>query len=186
MKLIVAITGASGGTLALRFLEKLPEEIEVYAVLSKGAKKALKYESKLSYKNVLKRSNITVFKDKDIAAPIASGSFKVDKMIILPCSMNTLAKCANGISDSLITRAFTVMLKEKREVILSPRELPYSAIVLENMLKLSHLNVTIAPPMIAYYSNQKTIEDMENFIIGKWFDLLKIDNNLYKRWKSNE
>jgi len=121
--------------------------------------------------------------DSNIAAPIASGSFEVDKMIIIPCSMNTLAKCSVGISDSLITRAFTVMLKEKREIVLAPREMPFNSIALENMLKLSKLGIIIAPPVIGYYSKQQTLEQMENFLIGKWFDLLKIDNNLYKRWE---
>ena len=104
-------------------------------------------------------------------------------MIILPCSMNTLAKCAVGISDSLITRAFTVMLKEKRDIIVAPREMPLNSIVLKNMLTLSKLGVVIAPPILGFYSAQQSLEDMENFLIGKWLDLLKIDNNLYKRWE---
>jgi polyprenyl P-hydroxybenzoate/phenylacrylic acid decarboxylase-like protein len=78
---------------------------------------------------------------------------------------------------------FSVMLKEKREIIIAPRELPLNTIMLENMLKLSNLGVVIAPPILGYYSSQQTLEDMENFIIGKWMDLLKIDNKLYKRWK---
>jgi 4-hydroxy-3-polyprenylbenzoate decarboxylase len=78
------------------------------------------------------------------------------------------------------------MLKEKKRTILAPREMPYSSIALENMLKLSNLGVIIAPPMLGYYSNQQSLDDMENFIIGKWFDLLGIENNLYKRWKSEQ
>ena len=138
------------------------------------------FRSKEIFKN---DENITLFKDKNIGASLASGSFKVDKMIILPCSSNTLAKFSVGIADSLITRAFSVMLKEKREIIIAPRELPLNTIMLENMLKLSNLGVVIAPPILGYYSSQQTLEDMENFIIGKWMDLLKIDNKLYKRWK---
>lgn len=183
MKLVVAITGASGTNLGLKLLEHLPSHVEAFVVLSSSAKKALKLENNLSFNGIKDRENITLFKDKDIAAPIASGSFRTDKMIILPCSQNTLAKCAYGISDSLITRAFTVMLKERREIIIAPRELPFSPIALENMLKLSQLGVTIAPPVLGYYSEQSSLEDMENFLIGKWFDLLKIDNTLYKRWK---
>ncbi|MCJ8327429.1 MAG: UbiX family flavin prenyltransferase [Campylobacterales bacterium] len=186
MKIVLGITGASGAVLALKFLEHLPLDVTAYVVISKSAKIALKYEASKNYKNIKNKKNIKIFKENDIAAPIASGSFKVDKMIILPCSMNTLAKCACGISDNLITRSFTVMLKEKREIILAPRELPFSSIALENMLKLSNLGVVIAPPMLAYYSNQESLEQMEDFIIGKWFDLLKIENNLYKRWKNNE
>ncbi|MFA7090416.1 MAG: UbiX family flavin prenyltransferase [Arcobacteraceae bacterium] len=183
MKLIVAITGASGVNLSLKFLEKLPSSIDTYVVFSKSAKLALKLENNQNIKEIKSSSNLTFYKENQIDASIASGSFGADAMIILPCSMNTLAKCAVGISDNLITRAFSVMLKEKKNIILSPREMPYSTIALENMLKLSNLNVTIAPPVLGYYSQQQTLEDMENFIVGKLFDLLKIENNLYTRWK---
>lgn len=183
MKITVAISGASGSNLGVNFVKNIPEDIEVFLVISKSAKTALKLENGISLKKMFEgKKNIRIFKDSNIAAPIASGSFQVDKMIILPCSMNTLAKCSVGISDSLITRAFTVMLKEKREIILSPREMPLNSIALENMLKLSNLGVTIAPPVLGYYSKQQSLEDMENFLIGKWFDLLGIKHNLYKRW----
>lgn len=184
LKLVVAITGASGARLGLKFVQSLPTNIEVFLVLSKSAKKAMKLEENIDIKTMYKDSkNVRVFKESQIEAPISSGSFKTDKMIIVPCSMSTLAKCAVGISDNLITRAFTVMLKEKREVVIAPREMPLSTIALENMLKLSQLGVTIAPPVIGYYSKQQTLEQMEDFLIGKWFDLLKIEHNLYERWK---
>ncbi|MGD9624713.1 MAG: UbiX family flavin prenyltransferase [Arcobacter sp.] len=184
MRITIAISGASGTNLGLNFIKYLPKEIEVFVVFSKSAKRALKLENNISINELFKENeNITVFKDSNIGASIASGSFKVDKMIILPCSMNTLAKCAVGISDSLITRAFTVMLKEKRDIVIAPREMPLSTIALKNMLTLSKLGVTIAPPILGYYSSQQSLEDMEKFLIGKWFDLLKIENNLYKRWK---
>lgn len=184
MKITVAISGASGSNLGVNFVKQIPKDIEVFVVFSKSAKTALKLENGVSTKKLFEGyENITIFKDSNIGASIASGSFKVDKMIVLPCSMNTLAKCAVGISDSLITRAFTVMLKEKREIVLAPREMPLNSIVLENMLKLSKLGVIIAPPILGYYSSQQSLEDMEKFLIGKWFDLLKIDNNLYKRWE---
>lgn len=181
MKLIVAITGASGVNLSLKFIDNLPESIDTYVVFSKSAKLALKLENNIKISQ-LKKKNITIYKDKSISAPIASGSFGADAMIILPCSMNTLAKCSVGISDSLITRAFNVMLKEKKNIILAPREMPYNTLSLENMHKLSSLGVYIAPPVLGYYSQQQSLEDMENFLIGKWYDLLKIKNNLYKRW----
>lgn len=184
MRLTVAVSGASGSTLAIKFIQKLPKEIEVFLIFSQSAKKALKLENNISIKDLFKeKPNITILKDKDIGACVASGSFKVDKMIILPCSLNTLAKCSVGISDSLITRAFSVMLKENRGIILAPRELPFSQIALENMLKLSKLGVVIAPPVLGYYSEQKNLDEMENFLIGKWFDLLGIENKLYKRWE---
>ncbi len=184
MRLVVAITGASGAKLGLKFIEKLPKNIEVFLVISKSAKKSLKLEENIDIKNLFKdKKNIHIFKESQIEAPISSGSFEVDKMIILPCSMGTLAKCSVGISDNLITRAFTVMIKEKREVVLAPREMPFSSIALENMLKLSNLGVRIAPPILGYYSKQQTLEQMEDFLIGKWFDLLKIKHNLYERWE---
>ena len=151
--------------------------------MSKSAKVTLKYELKNRYKKI---ENIIYLKDNNLSASIASGSFQVDSFIILPCSMNTLAKCSYGISDTLITRVFSVMLKEKRKIILAPREMPYNTIQLENMAKLSSLNVIIAPPIIGYYSQQQTLEEMEKFLIGKWFDLLDIKHNLYKRWDRDE
>jgi len=184
VKLVIGITGASGAKLALKFVQKLPSSVEAFIVVSKSARKALKLEQNIDIKDeLLKRENTHIFKEHQIEACISSGSFKTDKMIILPCSMNTLAKCAVGISDNLITRAFTVMLKEKREVVLAPREMPLSTLALENMHKLSTLGVIIAPPVLAYYSKQDSIDLMEDFLIGKWFDLLKIEHNLYERWK---
>jgi 4-hydroxy-3-polyprenylbenzoate decarboxylase len=172
MKLIVAITGASGASLGKKFIEKLPPEIEVFVVISDNAQTVFE-----------KEEGITVFKNSNIAASIASGSFKTEAMIILPCSMNTLAKIACGISDNLITRSASVMIKEQRKLILAPREMPFSTIALENMLKLSQLNILIAPPVIGYYAQPKSLEEMEDFMIGKWFDLLGIEHTLFKRWE---
>jgi len=184
LKLTVAVSGASGVNLAIKFILNLPKDIETFLVFSKSAQKALKLENGLKIKNIFKKTkNITILKDKDIGACIASGSFKIDKMIIIPCSQNTLAKCSVGIADSLITRAFSVMLKENKEIIIAPRELPFNNISLKNMLKLSKLGVIIAPPILGYYSDQQSLQDMENFLIGKWFDLLNIEHSLYKRWK---
>ena len=171
MRLIVAITGASGVNLAERFIKKLPKDIEVFIIISKNAKTVFK-----------KENNREVFYDDDIAASVASGSFKTDAMIILPCSMNTLAKISCGISDNLTTRAASVMIKEQRKLILAPRELPFSPIALENMLKLSKLSIIIAPPIMGYYTNPKDLIEMEDFLIGKWFDLLEIEHDLFKRW----
>ena len=186
MKLVVGITGASGVSLGLKFLEFLPDDIDVHLVISNSAKKTLQYENNIDYLAFIEqKANITLYEDTHIWSTIASGSSQVDAMIILPCSMNTLAKCSVGISDTLITRAFSVMLKEKKDIILAPREMPYNTIQLENMTKLSSLGVVIAPPVLGYYSQQTTLDDMEKFLIGKWFDLLKIKHNLYKRWSND-
>jgi len=172
MKIVVAASGASGVNLSLKTLSLLPPDIEKHFIMSQNAKIVLKKEM----------NNITTHQNDNIAASIASGSFGVDGMIIAPCSMNTLAKIACGISDNLITRCASVMIKEQKKLILAPREMPFSPIALENMQKLSTIGVIIAPPVMAYYSEQQTLDDMENFIIGKWFDLLGIENELYKRW----
>ncbi len=182
MKLIVGITGASGVELGFKLLQLIPSNIEVFAIISNSAKNTLKLESN---KTIEELSNITFLDDDNLAAPVSSGSFKTDGFIIVPCSMNTLAKCSVGISDTLITRVFSVMLKEKRNIVIAPREMPYNTIQLENMTKLSSLGVSIAPPVLGYYSQQQTLDDMENFIIGKWFDLLNIEHTLYKRWQGN-
>jgi len=171
MRVVIAVSGASGATLGLKALSLLPEHIEKHLIVSDNSKVVLN-----------KEQNVTVHNNNNIAASIASGSFKVDAMLILPCSMNTLAKIACGIADNLITRAASVMIKEHRCLVLAPREMPFSAIALENMHKLSTLGIFIAPPTLAYYSEQQTLEDMENFMIGKYFDLMGIENDLYKRW----
>ena len=178
-RIVVGITGASGVQLGLKLLQLLPKDIDVFAIISNSAKETLKHEVGKDFK---KLKNITYLDDKDMAACVSSGSFKTDGFIIVPCSMNTLAKCTYGISDTLITRVFGVMLKEKRNIVIAPREMPYNTIQLENMAKLSTLGVIVAPPVIGYYSKQQTLTDMENFIIGKWFDLLNIEHNLFRRW----
>ena len=172
MKLIVATSGASGVNLGLKILKLLPKDVDKHFIMTKNSEIVLDKENKL-----------TTYKNENIAASIASGSFGVDAMIIAPCSMNTLAKIACGISDNLVTRCASVMIKEQKKLILAPREMPFSAIALENMQKLATLGVIIAPPVMAYYSEQQTLDEMENLIIGKWFDLLGIQNNLYKRWE---
>jgi 4-hydroxy-3-polyprenylbenzoate decarboxylase len=172
-KIVVATSGASGVNLGLKTLELLPDSIEKHFIMSTNSQTVLDKEV----------SSTVTHKNEDISASIASGSFGVDAMIIAPCSMNTLAKIACGISDNLVTRTAAVMIKEHKKLILAPREMPFSAIALENMHKLATLGVIIAPPVMAYYSEQQTLNEMENFIIGKWFDLLDIENNLYKRWE---
>ena len=159
--------------LGIKALELLPKEIEKHFIISEHAKVVLDKEM----------NDVTLHHNENIGASVASGSFGVDAMLIAPCSMNTLAKIACGIADNLVTRTAAVMIKEQKKLILAPREMPFSAIALENMHKLASLGIIIAPPVMAYYSKQQSLDDMENFIIGKWFDLLGIKNQLYKRWE---
>jgi 4-hydroxy-3-polyprenylbenzoate decarboxylase len=175
-KIVVAASGASGVNLGKKVLELLPSSIDKHFIMSQNSQTVLKKEM----------NNVEVHNNEDISASIASGSFGVDAMIIVPCSMNTLAKIACGIADNLTTRCAAVMIKEQKKLILAPREMPFSAIALENMQKLSALGIIIAPPVMAYYSEQQTLDEMENFVIGKWFDLLGIENSLYKRWQNEE
>jgi 4-hydroxy-3-polyprenylbenzoate decarboxylase len=171
MKIVVGISGASGASLGLKFLHALPADIIKHLIVSEHANIVLE-----------KEENTNLHQNTEIWASVASGSYGADAMIITPCSMNTLAKISCGIADNLITRAASVMIKERKTLILAPREIPFSSIALENMHKLSMMGVIIAPPALAYYGEQTTLEDMENFMIGKWMDLMKIENNLYKRW----
>ena len=175
MRIVVAISGASGAELGLKLLEMLPSSYEKHCIVSDHAKLVLDKESGIIY-----------HKNEEIWACLASGSFKTDAMLIVPCSMNTLAKISCGIADNLISRAASVMIKENRTLLLAPREMPFSSIALENMLKLSRLGVIIAPPVMAYYSSQSTLDEMENFMIGKWLDLIGVENEYYKRWGENE
>lgn len=176
MKLALAVTGASGVGLANRFIEFLPDTIELHVVASKNS----------SIVSMCENKKIFFHNDDNIASSISSGSFGIDKTIILPCSMNTLAKISCGIADNLPTRIAAVALKERKTLLLAPREMPFSTIALENMHKLSSLGVIISPPVMAYYSDITTLEEMEKFLIGKWYDALGIENNIYKRWDNYE
>lgn len=170
MKILVCVSGASGAGLGIKLYNMIPPEYERFLVLSENAKTVLQKEE-------------NIFLNEDISAPPASGSFGIDVTFIVPCSMNTLAKISLGIADNLITRAAQVAIKEKKKLIIAPREMPFSEIYLEHMLKLSRIqNVIIAPPVLAYYNEPKNINDIEMFLIGKWFDLAGIKNDFFKRW----
>ena len=173
MKLVVAITGASGVQLGKKFVDHLPADIDVHVVVSDNALTVDAFENR----------QVTLHRSDNIAASVSSGSFRVDATAIIPCSMNTLAKIACGISDNLPTRVAAVALKEQKKLLLAPRELPFSAIALENMQKLATLGVIVAPPVMGYYSEHARLEEMERFIIGKWYDVLGIPNELFVRWK---
>ena len=189
---MVGITGASGSIYGVRLIEELIKRgNEVYLVITGNGKKVLEYEVDLDFqmwvKKINKDSNMLKLCDiDDMFSPIASGSFKSDGMIIVPCSMGTLSKISNGTSDNLLTRAADVMIKEKRKLILIPRETPLSSIHLKNMLFLSDLNVSIIPPIPALYQKPKNIEDIINISIGRILCSLNIDNDLYEEWGTNK
>lgn len=184
MKLILALTGASGIQIGIR-LAKVLKEHELSIIVSDNAKKVIEYEIGDVGKVLAELEKYgRVYKETEIDAYPASGSSLFDAMVVCPCSMKTLSAIANGYCYNLITRSADVMLKEGRRLILVPRETPVSAIHLENMLKLSRLGVVILPASPAYYHKPKKVEDMVDFIVGKILDSLRIENKLYKRWNA--
>jgi 4-hydroxy-3-polyprenylbenzoate decarboxylase len=185
IKIIVGITGSSGviyGIKLLYFLKK--SKIETHIVLSKWAEKNIEIETDESIVEVKKLASFE-YRENDMAASISSGSFKTDGMIIIPCSMKTLASIANGYDDNLISRAASVTIKENRKLVIVPRETPLSQIHLSNMLKLAKIGVTILPAMPGFYHRPKTINDLILHIVGKTLDQFEINNEVFKRWKNN-
>ncbi|NMB06913.1 MAG: UbiX family flavin prenyltransferase [Tissierellia bacterium] len=183
MKIIVGISGGSGSIYAISLLKALKElNIETHLVVSTMGEYVTEHETGMKLEDL--KPMATHFHDnKNFAAPIASGSFKVDSMVVLPCSMKTLSSVANGFSDNLLTRACDVSIKEGRKLILVPRETPLSPIHLENMLKLSKMGVTIFPPSPGFYNHPETLEDIIVNMTGRILDMLGIDNNLVNRWE---
>lgn len=181
-KMILGIGGASGIRLALRFIQEVQKHTRCHIVLSQSAQIVWQKENHRNLMEDIGKNGGILYEEKEIWADIASGSFGADMMAIIPTSMNLLAKIACGISDELISRCASVMIKEKRTLLLAPREMPFSSIALENMLKLSNLGVIIAPPVLGYYARIENLENMEDFLVGKWLDVLGIPNRLYTRW----
>ena len=182
MRLIVAITGASGVIYGKRLIEVLKEKgVEVHLILSKSAKIVVEHE--LGDLNAFEKKADFVYDSEDIKAPPTSGSFKVDGMIVIPATMKTVAAIASGYADNLIARAADVQIKERRPLILVPRETPLNAIHLDNMASLSRLGVVILPAMPAFYHRPSTIGDLVDFIVGKVLDQLGLEHDLYSPWK---
>ena len=186
-RVVVGITGASGIPYGIRLLEVLREfDVEVHLTCSPSASLVNKHEGDgRSWDEVLALADVLHDND-NLAASIASGSFKAKAMAIVPCSGTTLGKLAAGISDNLVTRAALVMLKERRQLILVPRETPLSTIYIDNMLKLSNAGAIIAPASPAFYNKPKTLDDNVNFIVGRVLDLLGYDSEIFSRWEGSE
>ncbi len=177
MRVVIGITGASGAVVGIKLLQNL--NAEKYLIISENAKKIIEYETPYSL-DYVKSLATRVYDNSSMNEDIASGTTKFDALVIAPCSTSTLSKIASGIADNLITRVASVALKEGRKIVLVPRETPLSAIVLENMLKLSRLGVVILPPVPAFYLRPKNIEDVVNYIVGKILDSLGFEHGLYK------
>ena len=182
MKIVVGISGGSGAIYGVSLLKALKElNIETHLVVTTMGEYVMNHECGVSLEEL--KSLATFYHDnKNFAAPISSGSFKVDKTVIVPCSMKTLSSVANGFSESLLSRACDVAIKEGRKLILVPRETPLSPIHLENMLKLSRMGVTIFPPSPGFYNHPETIEDIVFNMTGRLLDMMEIENSLINRW----
>lgn len=182
MKIVVGISGGSGAIYGVSLLKALKElNIETHLVVTTMGEYVMNHECGVSLDEL--KSLATFYHDnKNFAAPISSGSFKVDKTVIVPCSMKTLSSVANGFSESLLSRACDVAIKEGRKLILVPRETPLSPIHLENMLKLSRMGVTIFPPSPGFYNHPETIEDIVLNMTGRLLDMMEIENSLINRW----
>jgi len=182
MRLVVGISGASGVIYGVRLLEVLKKKnIETYLVITPLAEKILEQETNLKKQKLIKIATHH-YEINDLSAPIASGSFLTQGMIVIPCSMKTLTGIACGYSDNLLLRAADVTLKEKRHLVIVPRETPLRKVHLENMVKLAGEGAFIVPAMPGFYYNPETLDDIINHIVGKVLDILGIDNNLYQRW----
>lgn len=182
MRVVVGISGGSGSIYGVALLKVLQElGVETHLVVSTLGEYVTEHECDVNLEE-LKSLATYYHENKDLAAPIASGSFLTDAMVIVPCSMKTISAVANGLSDNLLTRAADVTIKENRKLIVVPRETPLSSIHLENMLKLSRTGVTVLPASPGFYSHPESIGDMVSSIVARILDQMKIEHNLIPRW----
>jgi 4-hydroxy-3-polyprenylbenzoate decarboxylase len=182
-RIIVAMTGATGtifGIKALTALRRL--NIETHLIMSKWAENTLKYETDYTASNVRALAD-HVYSNYDMAAPIASGSFRVDGMIVVPCSMKTLAAISSGYCDDLISRAADVILKEHHRLVLVARECPLSGIHLQNMLSATQNGAVIFPPVPAFYIRPSSVDNLVDHTVGRVLDLFHLDTGDLNRWE---
>lgn len=183
MRVIVGLSGASGVQYGIRLLEALRAlDVERHLVVSKAAAMTIAYETDVTLRAVKALADV-VHDNGDVGAGPASGSFRAHGMIIAPCSMRTLAEIATGMSTSLLTRAADVMLKERRPLVLATRETPLHLGHLRNMAQACEIGALIAPPMPAFYARPRTLDDLIDHQVGRWLDLLGLDNDLVRRWR---
>ena len=183
MRLVVGMTGATGAPLGVRLLEVLrdQEDVETHLVMSRWARSTIELETAYSVRDVAKLADV-VYGSGDQAAAISSGSFLTGGMVVVPCSMKTLAGIRTGFADGLIARAADVCLKERRRLVLVPRETPLSDVHLENMLALSRMGVTVLPPMPAFYNHPESVADIVDHLVVRILDQFQIPTTLARRW----
>lgn len=182
-RIIIGITGSSGIAYGIRLLEILGQlNIERHLVVTKAGQLTRAYETELSAAELRAMADV-YHQYADISAPIASGSFKTLGMIIAPCSMNTLGEIAHGLSSNLLTRAADVVLKERRRLVLMPRETPLHLGHLNNMVQVTQMGGIIYPPVPAFYHQPQTITELIDDTVGRVLDLFDLESGLVKRWK---
>ena len=193
--LVVGITGASGAIYGIRLVQAVTElGYDAALVISDAARLVIQEELGVSLRSLVDKESfqdffepgqlerISLYSYKDFTAPVASGSYPTQGMVIIPCSTGTLGHIASGATGNLIHRAAECTLKENRRLVIVPRETPLSAIHLENLLKLARLGVRVLPASPAFYSGAQTVQDLVDFMIGKVLDSLEIPHTLYPRW----
>ena len=182
-RLIVGITGASGSVYAVRLIDVLREQgIEVHAVITDSGQRVLAYECGVTMEELSRRVDV-LYPNVDVGAAIASGSFRMDAMVVLPRSMKTAGAIAHGVTDDLLTRAADVTLKEGRHLLLVPRETPMHEIHLENLLRLARAGAIIMPAAPGFYHRPETLDDLVDMMVGKILDRLGIEAELFTRWR---
>ena len=186
MELVIALCGASGTIYGIRMLEVLKDlNVKTHLIISSVAKSLIIYETNREIEEIKSLANIS-YDPNDLNAQISSGSYKTNGMIIIPCSMKTLAAIAHGYAYDLITRTADVQLKEKRNLVVVPREMPYNIIHLKNMLDLAVAGGIIVPASPGFYHKPKKIQDMIDHVVGKVLDIFGIQHQLYRRWHNIE
>jgi 4-hydroxy-3-polyprenylbenzoate decarboxylase len=186
-RIVVAITGASGaayGVRAVEMLHGLPE-VETHLIITAGARRTLAYETTTDAAAVLKLADV-VYQEDDLAAPVSSGSFRTDGMLVIPCSIKTLSGVANCYDDNLVVRTADVTLKERRRLVLVVRETPLHLSHLRLMTEVTAAGGIIVPPVPAFYHRPQTVDDIVNQTVGRVFDLFGLDVSAVQRWEGSQ
>jgi 4-hydroxy-3-polyprenylbenzoate decarboxylase len=186
-RIVVALSGASGAIYGIRALETIREDrsVELHVIVSSGARATIAYETDRTYDDVVGLADV-VHDEKNLAASLASGTFKTHGMLVAPCSIRTMASIANALNDNLIVRAADVHLKERRKLVLMVRETPLNATHLRLMHECTLAGAVILPPVPGFYQKPKTLMDLVDHSVGKALDQLGIEHHLFRRWTGPE
>lgn len=183
-RIVLGISGASGIPIAVRTAEALAEQVELVTVLTDGAKRVMAHETDDREATIahLRDLSDAVYDEDAMGAPVASGSYDVDGMAVVPASMNTVAKMATGQADNLLVRSADVALKERHPLVVVPRESPLSELHLENLQTLAGMGVDVVPPVLGFYYDPETIEDAIDHTVGKILERFDLDHERYEEW----